>query len=76
MRRAISQVKVDEALVWDANLLGNAFEVANRVFIQPNGDLLFQLGCVRVFARFGEIVFFSHCASLTGVACDKQAMAG
>ena len=37
----ITQIKIDQTLIRNSNLLRNAFEVADRVFIQSNGDLFF-----------------------------------
>jgi hypothetical protein len=42
MSRAIAQVKDDQTLVLDANLLRYSFEEANSILIQTNGDLLGQ----------------------------------
>ena len=67
MRGALAQVKVNQTLVWNANLLRDTFEVANRILIQTNGDLLLQLGSIRILASLCEIVFFSHGAPFIGI---------
>ena len=41
VRRAIPEIQVNETLVWNSDLLGYAFEIANGVFIQTDRDLLF-----------------------------------
>src|SRR5262249_31911565 len=64
--RAVAQVEIDEALVGDAHLLGDAFEVRDSVLVQPNGDLLLQLRGVGVLSGLGEVVFLAHAAPTTG----------
>lgn len=59
-RRAVAQVQVDEALVRNADLLGNRLEVVDRFLVQANGHLLLQSGSVGVLSGGGEVVFFSH----------------
>lgn len=61
---AVSQVEVDEALVWNAYVFRNCLEVRDGLFVEPNGDLLLELCCVWVLPRSGEVVFFSHVAPL------------
>lgn len=39
----VTQIQVDEALIGNADLLGNVLEVADGVFIQSNRDLLLEL---------------------------------
>jgi hypothetical protein len=63
-RRAITQIEIDEALVWNTNLLGNGLEVINGVSIETDRDLLLQLRGVWVLSGVGEIVFFAHRAPL------------
>jgi|GEM_PF-6441480 len=62
--RAVSQVQIDQALVWNTDVFRDRLEVGDRIFIKPNGDLFFQLGCVWVFPCSGEIVFFAHVTPL------------
>ena len=57
---AVAQIQIDQALVGHAQLFRNTLEISNGIFIQTNGDLLFQLRCIRVFACLAEVVFFSH----------------
>ena len=61
MRRcAVTQIEIDETLVWNANLLGNGLEVINGVPIETDRDLLLQLRGIWVLSGAGEIVFFAH----------------
>lgn len=61
MRRcAITQIEIDEALVWDTNLLGNRLEVIDGIPIKTDRYLLLQLRGVWVLSGVGEIVFFAH----------------
>jgi hypothetical protein len=46
---AVPQIQVDEALVRNAHFLRNGLEVADGLFVEPNRDLLFELGCVGIF---------------------------
>jgi hypothetical protein len=57
---AIPQVEVDQALVWNSDLLGDRLEVVNRILIQANSDLLFELRSIGILLGFGKIVFFAH----------------
>lgn len=51
LRKAISQIQVDEALVRHASLFSHAFEIHQDVFRQPHGDGLLQFGRVAIPAR-------------------------
>ena len=62
--RAVSQIQVDEALVRNANFFRDRLEVRDGLFIEPDGDLPFELCCVGVFSRSGEVVLFAHVAPL------------
>jgi len=62
--RAVPQVQVDEALVWNANVFGDSLEVRDGLFVESNGDLFLELCCVWIFSRRGEVVFFAHVAPL------------
>ncbi|SBT04012.1 hypothetical protein ACCAA_130007 [Candidatus Accumulibacter aalborgensis] len=62
--RAVAQIQVDEALVGDTNVFRDSLEVRDGLFVEPNGDLLFELCCVWVFSGSGEVVFFAHVAPL------------
>ena len=57
---AIPEVQVDQALIGDAYLSGNGFEVVDALFVQADRDLLLELGCVGVFDCLGKIVFGAH----------------
>ena len=48
IQRAISQIQIDEILVWDADFVGQPLEIGHSRFIQPNGDGLLQLPAVRI----------------------------
>ena len=47
----ISQVKVDQALVWDANNFRDRFEIRYGFFVQTNGNLFLELRRVWIFSR-------------------------
>ena len=68
VRSTVTQIKIDQAFVRDTDLFRYSFEVPDQVFVQPNGDLLFQLRRIGIFARLREIVFFSHMDLLSGIA--------
>ena len=57
--KAISQIEVDEALVWHAGFDGHALEILDHVLGEPYCDGLLQLRRIRVLAglELGEIVF-------------------
>jgi len=57
---AISEIQIDETLVRNADIGRDGLEVAQALFIQTNGDLLFELGSVRVLHCLGKIVFGTH----------------
>ena len=62
LRKAVSQVEIDEALVGYARLHGHAFEVLNHVLGEAHGDRLLKLRRVRVWTRLHlrQIVFSLH----------------
>lgn len=60
VRSTVTQIKIDQAVVRDSDLFRYSFEVPDQVFVQPNGDLLHQLRCIRIFARLGKIELFFH----------------
>ena len=47
-RRTISQVKIDEALIRNADALRNRLEVIDALFVQTDRDLLLELRGVGV----------------------------
>jgi hypothetical protein len=57
---AVVQIKINQTMVGNSNLLVNAFELADKVFIQSNGDFIFQLSCIKILASLDEIESFSH----------------
>ena len=48
--RTVSQIQIDKTLVWNAYLFGDRLEVVDSLFIKPDGDLLFQLRGIGIFA--------------------------
>jgi len=60
MSRTVAKAQVDQALVGNAHLLRNSFEVNDRVLIQANGYLLVQLRGVGIFSGLRKVIFFSH----------------
>ena len=60
----VTQIQIDKALVGNARILGDSLEVCDGLFIEPDGNLLFKPGCVGVFPRGGEVVFFAHVTPL------------
>jgi len=61
---AVTQIQVYKALVGYALVLGDTLEVGDRLFVQQDGDLLFELSRVGIFPRGGEVVFFAHVTRL------------
>ena len=61
---------VHKILIRDASFLSQLLEVLNRIRINSYGYGLLQLLKVRVFHRFGEIVFFAH--SITSHIAEIQ----
>lgn len=49
---AISQIKIDERLVGDADLLREFLKVADSAFVHPESYLTFESAGVRVFYCF------------------------
>jgi hypothetical protein len=47
---AISEVEVDQGLIWNAFGLCQSLEVVNSAAIDVDGDLLLQTACVGVFS--------------------------
>jgi hypothetical protein len=41
--RTVAKIKIDEALIWNANLFGHRLEIGYCVLIKANGYLLLQL---------------------------------
>jgi hypothetical protein len=37
LRCAITQVKIDQALVWDSALVAKAARIVDHIFVQPDG---------------------------------------
>ena len=60
VRSTVTEIKIDQAFVRDSDLFRYSFEVPDGVLVQPNGDLLFQLRRIGIFASLGEIEFFFH----------------
>ena len=59
LRKAVSEVEIDEALVWNASLGGHALEVLNHILGEAHGYRLLELGRARILTRFHfrQIVF-------------------
>ena len=61
MRRgAVSQIKIDEALIRNAHVFRNRFEIRDGSFVKPNRDLFLELYGVGIFPCRREIVLFAH----------------
>ena len=58
--RAISEIQIYEALIGNTCVLRYRLEIAYRLLIKANGDLLLQLRSVRILSRISEVVFFAH----------------
>lgn len=61
----VSQIQIDEALIGDADLFRERFEVVDGFLVQADRDLLLQLGSVRVLSGGGEVIFFAHDGTFT-----------
>src|ERR1043166_3705319 len=72
-RRALTQVQVDQRLIGDGGALGQGFEVADRLLVEADRNLLLQALCVRVRSSFGEVVVLSHRRILSAyAACSPR----
>lgn len=47
--RTISGIKVGNTLVRDAYFIGDSLEIVDGILIDPDSDLLFQSGGIRIF---------------------------
>jgi hypothetical protein len=45
----ITQIQINQTLIWDAHIFGNCFEVRDGVFIESDRDLFFELCRVGIF---------------------------
>lgn len=45
----VTQIEIDKALVGNAHILGDGLEIGDGRFIEPDGNLLFELSRIRVF---------------------------
>ena len=57
---AITQVKIDQRLVGDTDLLGKVLEVTYGNLVKTNRDLPLEHPCIRIPFRLWKIVFLSH----------------
>ena len=78
VRKAVSEVEIDQALVRNASLRSHALEVLNHVFGKPHGHGLLELGSVRILARLhrGQIVFSLAALPQARSASDELALHG
>lgn len=65
LSRTVTQIKIDQALVRDANILGDRLEVVDGVTVEPDGDLLLELRRAGVLLGPGEIVLLAHGAPVS-----------
>ena len=58
----ITEIKVDQSLIWDTNTFRLFFEELNYRVVQIDSHLLLECFCIRIFSRIQglNIVFFSH----------------
>ena len=56
----VGEVKVDECLIGNAGAVGFLTEIVDRIAVNINCDLLFQLLCIGIPFGSGKIIFFSH----------------
>ncbi len=47
----VGQVQIDQGLVGNACLFSKSLEVSYRIRVEIDGDLLFQLLCIRILSR-------------------------
>src|SRR5689334_5431035 len=57
---AITQVQIDQSLIWHARVRSEAFEVFDHVRVETNGHSLLQLLGKRVFRGLGKVIVLSH----------------
>ena len=58
--RTVAQIKVDQALVGDANILRDRLEVVDGIAIEPDSDLLLELRSVGILLCLGEIILLAR----------------
>ncbi len=68
----LSEVQVNQALVGDALLFRQAFEVVNRLLIHADGDLLLHTFGVGVLDAVGKIIAITHGDHLHIVVVQKE----
>ena len=57
---AISEIKINQALIRYAFFLSHALEIFDSIFVQADSNLLFQFLSVGIGSRVGKIVVFTH----------------
>jgi len=63
--RTVTKIEIDQRLVGDSGALRKRPEVLDGGLIDPQRDLLLEPPGVRVLARLGEVVLFSHLVNLS-----------
>ena len=65
LSRTVTQIKVDQALIGNANILRDRLEVVDGVTVEPDGDLLLEPRSVGVLLCLREIVLLAHGAPVS-----------
>ena len=62
MHRAVSKVKIDQALIRNSHFFRDGFEIGHRIAVQPHRNQLFQVLDIRILApfHFGEVIVRPH----------------
>lgn len=55
----VSQIEVDQSLIWDAFCVGQRLEVVDGAAVDVDGDLLFQPVRVWIFLGFSSLMLYS-----------------
>ena len=69
---AVGQIQIDKRLIWDAGTVGLPLKVVNRVTVNIDRDLPFQLFCVRILSwvQICNIIFFSHSTTSPSIGVE------
>ena len=58
--RAVFEIKIDQRLIRKFEFFRQIFEVADRVLVETNGELLLETLRVGIGAGIGKVVSLSH----------------
>ena len=69
---AVGQIQIDKRLIWDTGTVGLPLKIVNRVTVNIDRDLPFQLFCVRILSwvQICNIIFFSHSTTSPSIGVE------